>query len=87
MSACGDARERAGSEATATEVEELRRALMVAQAQCQTHWELLRRIHDMIVVFDMKGGSWRVRESSGMIVFVSPACEPILGYRPEELYN
>jgi len=28
---------------------------MLAEAQCFTHWELLRRLHDMIVVFDMEG--------------------------------
>ena len=36
-------------------VHDLTERLMLAEAQCFTHWELLRRLHDMIVVFDMEG--------------------------------
>ena len=57
------------SAAEATRSLQARTAL--AEAQCQTHWELLSRIHDLVVVFDM----------AGIIVFVSPMCEQILQVR------
>jgi PAS domain S-box-containing protein len=47
------------------------------EAQCQAHAELLHRVPDMVMVFDL----------AGSVVFVSPACESLLGYRPAELYN
>jgi hypothetical protein len=76
---------------------------MLAEAQCFTHWELLRRLHDMIVVFDMEGLCIRVPRQSmqlpltfmvcnfhplaGIIVFISPAVQDMLGYAPTELFN
>lgn len=72
--------------------------IALAEAQCQTHWELLCRIHDLVVVFDLAGGCPQRRPcrllftlapvpAPGIVVFVSPVCEQILQYKPEELFN
>eukprot|EP01138_Halocafeteria_seosinensis_P007475 gb/GECG01007641.1/.p1 GENE.gb/GECG01007641.1/~~gb/GECG01007641.1/.p1 ORF type:complete len:401 (+),score=49.82 gb/GECG01007641.1/:1-1203(+) len=58
-------------------VEELEERVRVAEAQVASHWELLRRLYDVILVFDM----------SGIIIFASPACEEVLGYSQKELFN
>lgn len=36
-------------------VEELEERVRVAEAQVASHWELLRRLYDVILVFDMSG--------------------------------
>lgn len=48
-------------------------------------------MHDMILVFDLEVCDLQllpdppitVYSMQGLIAFVSPACEPLLGYRPE----
>lgn len=36
-------------------IEELEERVRVAEAQVASHWELLRRLYDVILVFDMSG--------------------------------
>lgn len=59
------------------EIKLMRERQLASHVQVSTMWELLRRMHDMVLVFDLQG----------LIAFVSPACHALLGYRPDELFD
>lgn len=62
---------------TRAQLLELQQRHRLLTTRVSMHSELLFRLLDMVVVFDM----------AGVMSFVSPSCSHILQYSPEELYN